>query len=57
MDPQKMSDDDRKILFDNGFSEADIFDIIDVASFFNYTNRMALGLDMMPNKEYHSMNR
>jgi alkylhydroperoxidase family enzyme len=52
-----MSDDDRKILFDNGFSEADIFDIIDVASFFNYTNRMALGLDMMPNKEYHSMNR
>jgi uncharacterized peroxidase-related enzyme len=57
MDPRKMSDDDRKMLFDNGFSEADIFDIIDVASFFNYTNRMAIGLDMMPNKGYHSINR
>lgn len=55
--PELMSDDDREKLKDEGFSEADIFDITDVAAFFNYTNRMALGVDMMPNSEYHSMNR
>lgn len=55
--PEKMCDDDRQKLTDAGFTEADIFDIADVASFFNYTNRMALSLDMMPNREYHSMNR
>ena len=35
----------------------DIFDITDTAAFFNYTNRMAHGLDMMPKPEYHGMNR
>lgn len=29
----------------------------DVTGFFNYTNRMAHGLDMMPNPEYHTMDR
>jgi hypothetical protein len=28
-----------------------------VAAFFNYTNRMASALEMMPNPEYHAMNR
>ena len=32
-------------------------DICDVAAFFNYTNRMAFGLDMMPNAAYHAMHR
>ena len=34
-----------------------LIDISDVAAFFNYTNRMAHALDMMPNPEYHAMNR
>ena len=55
--PSEMTDDDRQKLYDAGFSEADMFDIADVAAFFNYTNRMALSVDMMPNKEYHAMNR
>ena len=42
---------------DNGFSEADIFDISETAAFFNYTNRVAAALDMMPNPEYHAMHR
>lgn len=33
------------------------FDICDVVAFFNYTNRMAHGLDMIPNREYHKMDR
>jgi uncharacterized peroxidase-related enzyme len=55
--PLEITDADRDILRNTGFSEQDIFDITDVAAFFNYTNRMAHGLDMMPNPQYHSMDR
>lgn len=55
--PELMSNEDTLKLTEAGFSEADLFDIADVAAFFNYTNRMALSLDMMPNSEYHSKNR
>jgi uncharacterized peroxidase-related enzyme len=55
--PNLIDEADRQGLRDVGFSDSDIFDICDVAAFFNYTNRMAHGLDMMPNPEYHAMNR
>ncbi len=55
--PHLIGDDDRQALRDAGFSDHDIFDICDTAAFFNYTNRMAHGLDMMPNAEYHAMDR
>ncbi len=55
--PQEIGEADRQGLRDVGFSDQDIFDISDVVGFFNYTNRLAHGLDMMPNPEYHSMNR
>ncbi|HER27709.1 MAG TPA: alkylhydroperoxidase [Rhodospirillales bacterium] len=56
-DPHDIGEHDRQALRDAGFSNDDIFDICDVAAFFNYTNRMAHGLDMMPNPEYHALNR
>ncbi len=55
--PRDISEADRQALRDAGFTEADIFDICDVAAFFNYTNRVAHGLDMMPNPDYHAKNR
>lgn len=55
--PHDIGEPDRAALRTAGFAEADIFDICDVAAFFNYTNRMAHGLDMMPNPEYHGLNR
>ncbi len=55
--PHDIGDADRQALKDAGFGDHDIFDITDVAAFFNYTNRMAHGLDMMPNPEYHGMDR
>jgi len=55
--PHEIGDTDRAALKDAGFSEQDIFDISDVTAFFNYTNRMAHGLDMMPNPDYHAMSR
>jgi uncharacterized peroxidase-related enzyme len=55
--PHEVGESDRQVLRDNAFSDADIFDICDVAAFFNYTNRMAHGLEMMPNADYHRMDR
>ncbi len=57
VDPHSMAEDTRQRLRDVGWSEAAIFDIFDVAAFFNYTNRVAHGTDMMPNPDYHAMNR
>jgi uncharacterized peroxidase-related enzyme len=56
-EPHGIGEADRQALRDAGFSDADIFDITDTAAFFNYTNRMAHGLDMMPNPDYHAMDR
>jgi len=55
--PHDIAEADRRSLRDAGFTEQDIFDICDTAAFFNYTNRMAHGLDMMPNADYHGMDR
>src|ERR1700730_7834419 len=55
--PDKIVEADRQALRDCGFSDADIWDIAAVASFFNMSNRMAAATDMMPNPEYHSQAR
>ncbi|MEM7468870.1 MAG: peroxidase-related enzyme [Pseudomonadota bacterium] len=56
-EPQAIEDTDRNRLRDEGFSEKDIWDIANVAGFFNMTNRVASAVDMQPNREYHSMAR
>ncbi|MFK7762295.1 MAG: peroxidase-related enzyme [Roseobacter sp.] len=48
---------DRVVLRDAGFSDADIWDIANVAGFFNMTNRVASATDMRPNAEYHAQAR
>lgn len=48
---------DRQLLTDAGLNEAEIFDLSDVIGFFNMSNRFAIASDMIPNEEYHSMNR
>ncbi len=55
--PHEMGETDRQSLRDAGFSERDIFDIADVAAFFNMSNRMASAVEMLPNAEYHGMAR
>ncbi len=50
--PDTIAEDDRAALKDAGFSAADIFDISEVAGFFNITNRVASGTEMRPNAEY-----
>lgn len=55
--PHDIQDADRANLREVGWSDEAICDITDVTAFFNYTNRMAHGLDMIPNPEYHNMSR
>ncbi|MBN7786435.1 MULTISPECIES: peroxidase-related enzyme [Ponticoccus] len=48
---------DRESLRDAGFSERDIWDIANVAGFFNMSNRVASATDMRPNDDYHAQAR
>lgn len=48
---------DRQALRDVGFSDRDIWDIANVAGFFNMTNRVASATAMWPNEEYHAQFR
>ncbi|MEC7137846.1 MAG: peroxidase-related enzyme [Pseudomonadota bacterium] len=52
-----VEDAHRQSLRDVGFSDRDIWDIINVAAFFNMTNRVASGTAMVPNDEYHRSDR
>ena len=47
----------RQSLRDVGFTDRDIWDIINVTGFFNMTNRVASGTAMVPNDEYHGSTR
>lgn len=53
----EIDEPDRQALRDAGFSEKDIWDIANVAAFYNMTNRVASAVDMQPNEEYHYLHR
>jgi uncharacterized peroxidase-related enzyme len=55
--PHLIGEEDREALRAEGFSDSDIFDIADVAGFYNMSNRVASAVDMIPNPEYHQMDR
>ncbi|WP_171209202.1 MULTISPECIES: peroxidase-related enzyme [unclassified Ruegeria] len=52
-----VEESDRQSLRDAGFSDRDIWDIANVAGFFNMTNRVASATAMVPNPEYHAQFR
>lgn len=56
-DPESVGAAARERLRAAGFDDAGIWDIAETAAFFNYTNRMAHALEMMPNRAYHAMDR
>ena len=56
-DSANMNEDDRQSLRDVGLSDADIWDVAAVASFYNMSNKMASAIDMRPNPEYHAQSR
>jgi|TARA_A100001035_G_C27785198_1_gene503981 uncharacterized peroxidase-related enzyme len=52
-----INEEDRQKLRDVGFDDRDIWDIANVAGFFNMTNRVASAVAMRPNEEYHQQSR
>lgn len=52
-----IEESDRAALRDVGFTDRDIWDIANVAGFFNMTNRVASATNMRPNDEYHAQSR
>jgi uncharacterized peroxidase-related enzyme len=55
--PWLIDDADRAALEQVGLSLSDMFDLNETIAFFNLSNRMASGTDMMPNHEYHRVAR
>lgn len=55
--PWLIDEPDRAALRAAGFSEEEIWDVGETAAFYNFSNRMAATTDMMPNKEYHKLDR
>ena len=51
--PWLVDDADRDGLRRAGLDHEAIFDLSETVAFFNLSNRMASGSDMMPNREYH----
>src|SRR5215218_4956610 len=40
-----------------GLTEEEVWDVIEVTSMYNFTNRMSLACGMIPNEEYHALAR
>ena len=53
----RVSPDDYKPLLRAGWTEPDVWDVVEVAAMFNFTNRMASSLGWAPNGLYGSMGR
>jgi uncharacterized peroxidase-related enzyme len=56
-DPAAITDEDLDRLEEHGFSRKAIWDIGNVASFYNLSNRMAHLADMRPNAEFYELGR
>lgn len=55
--PWDVAAPERAKLESAGLTQDEIFDLSDVIAFFNMSNRFAIASDMMPNPEYHAMDR
>ncbi len=55
--PDQIVEADRQQLRDASFTDAQIWDIANVAGFYNMTNRVASAVEMRPNDDYHSQCR
>lgn len=55
--PDQIVETDRQALREAGFSDRDIWDIANVAGFYNMTNRVASAVEMAPNPDYHAQFR
>ena len=55
--PDRCSPDDLEELRRAGFSDEDILHIAELTAIFNFNGRIANGLGLIPNAEYHRLGR
>ena len=55
--PQELTRDDLQTLLDVGLSLQEAWDVAEVAAMYNFTNRMAMATNMLPNEEYSGQAR
>ena len=55
--PNEMAEADLEHLGSFGLSKDEVWDVIEVAAMYNFTNRMALATGQLPNEEYHHLDR
>jgi uncharacterized peroxidase-related enzyme len=56
-DPRSVGDADLRTLLDAGLSSQEAWDVIEIAAMYNFTNRLAMGTNMLPNEEYAALAR
>ncbi len=56
-EPLDCTPDDLERLKSFGLTEVEVWDIVEIASMYNFTNRMSLACGMIPNEEYHALFR
>ena len=55
--PATVGEEQRAALRCAGLGDEEIFDLTETVAFFNMSNRMASGLDIIPSREYHRWDR
>jgi uncharacterized peroxidase-related enzyme len=55
--PRELTRGDLQTLLDVGLTLEEAWDVAEVASMYNFTNRMAMATNMLPNEEYAAMAR
>ena len=55
--PRELGSDDLQSLLDAGLTMQEAWDVAEIASMYNLTNRMAMATNMLPNEEYASQAR
>jgi uncharacterized peroxidase-related enzyme len=55
--PREVEPADVQALIDVGLTQEEAWDVAEIASMYNLTNRMAMATGMLPNREYHALSR
>ena len=55
--PVECEEADLDLLRGHGMSDEDVWDVLELAAMYNFTNRLALAGGQIPNREYHALAR
>ncbi len=56
-EPRTCTEDDLAGLHAVGLTDEEAWDVAEIAAMYNFTNRMAMATNMLPNEEYHALAR